>query len=214
MRTFFQHGGLPAFIPGVTDLDPDVFPSPLEAEGLVAEEPGVDLPREVVHGQAQGPGLGAQGEADLVLARRKVGTDLVDAVKAVKPLHEFVRGGQDLPHVIPLNPDLDGRPRGPRADPLHGEGLETGNGSDPPLPFHHDLLGMDSPPGGLQQDGLDRSHVGSPFGDVLQGLADQGDAIHQHGLSGDGLHGLVQLQERVLDVLNGLPGHLEWACRH
>ncbi len=65
----------------ITDLDADIIAPALQPEGLPSVIPGKNPPRQVIHCNAERPGLGFKLQPDFVLARIEIRTDLVDPVE-------------------------------------------------------------------------------------------------------------------------------------
>jgi hypothetical protein len=125
---------------------------------------GVNLTRQILYGEPKRPGFGFEVEAHLVLAGGEIGTDLVNTVEFSQPFHQLIGSGQDIVHIVPLEPHLDGVTGGAGFHAGKGQGFDARQDADLLFPQHHQLLGVNPPGFRIQKDGLNGTIMGPTWG--------------------------------------------------
>ena len=84
----------------------------------------------------------------------------------------------------------------------------AGDGADFLFPENHEIIGMNTAPGRIEQDNLHRTKIGSgPAHGLAQGLTDQGESFLYHGLSAFGRDARSHPHKGLFDPLQGRFGH-------
>ncbi len=126
-----------ALIGRVAYPDPDIVPAPLQPDGFVTVISGINLLRQIFHGQPQSPRFGFQLEPHLMFPGCKIGMDLIDPFKSGQAGLQIIRCSQNIIHIMALQPYFNRITRRSHLKTGKGQGFDAGDGSDFLFPGHH-----------------------------------------------------------------------------
>ena len=91
---------------------------------------------------------------------------------------------------------------------MKAERTGAGNGADLLFPENHEIIGMNTAPGRIEQDNLHGTKIGSgPAHGLAQGLADQGEPFFNHGLTAFGRRARRHPHKGLFDPVQGGSGN-------